>query len=173
MSITTFARRNFDDLWIVLRADEELGPINGGFIEDYYGDVGYITLYHVDTEVEYQMAMLPVPEETPEIDNDVFEGTLPLAPMDNGLYEVRFRVTDLVGNRTISNSVQNPFGGERIISLMLNIVEQAYGYVYDIGALIARGGYAVNLARPVVTVPVPRFPASVVVPRSHVYVELD
>jgi hypothetical protein len=170
--VTRFARRNYGQLWIRLQSNEQLGVLDSGYIQDYYGDDGFITLVHLDTGVEYQMAMLPVPEITPEIDNDVFEGTLPLAGMDLGMYEVRFRVVDLLGNYSISNSVQNPFGTERMISLMLDIVEFLYGYVYDVGPLIARGGYELDLSRRHDDVNLGRTDSSIVITRPHVYVEI-
>lgn len=121
--MSTFNRGNFTQLWIKLTSDEPLGVIATDYLEDYYGNDGFITLHHVASSTDYQLAMLPVPEDTPEIPNDVFQGVYsPLSDLADGFYELRFRCRDLVGNYTISNSVAAPVGNERIIVLALQLV---------------------------------------------------
>jgi hypothetical protein len=145
--MTTFARGNFTQLWLKLTSDEPLGVLDTDYLEDYFGNDGFITLYHVGTETNYQVSMLPVPGDTPGVDNDVFSGVYsPLSTLPNGAYELRFRCRDPYGNYTISNSVLNPFGDERVLALMLTLVTSENPYVVGIG-VVARLGFQINVGR--------------------------
>lgn len=144
---TQFNRGNFTELWIKLTSDEPLGPLNGDYLEDYYGNRGFITLHHVDTAQDFQLAMLAVPEETPSIPNDVFQGVYsPLSDLPDGTYQLRFRCKDPWENYTISHSVQNPFGDERVLELSLMLVTAETVTVIGIG-IIARLGMQFHVNR--------------------------
>jgi hypothetical protein len=145
--MSTFNRGNFSQLWIKLTSDEPLGVIETDYLEDYYGNDGFITLRHVDTAADFQMAMVPVPEETPTIPNDIFQGVYsPLSDLPDGYYELRFRCRDVVGNYTISNSVETPAGDERIIALALELITAESVVVIGIG-VVARLGISFDVQR--------------------------
>lgn len=146
--MTTFNRGNFTQLWIKLTSDEPLGVLDTDYLEDYFGNDGFITLFHIGTETNYQVSMLAVPGETPGVDNDVFSGVYsPLSLLPNGAYELRFRCRDPYGNYTISNSVLSPFGDERVLALSLTLVMSENPFVIGVG-VVARLGIQFNVTRP-------------------------
>jgi len=161
MSTFRFARASYTQLWLKIRSDETLGILDSDYLEDYNGVDGQITLHHVATVTDYTVLMSHVPGETPTIPFDVFQGVYsPLADLPDGIYELRFRCRDVMGNYTIVNSVQNPFGGERILSLNLEIVPFLFGYIYQEGSVIARGGITIDLRRGTLNADVSRVPVA-------------
>ncbi|NOZ68024.1 MAG: hypothetical protein GXP46_01945 [Deferribacteres bacterium] len=113
---------------LVIDSDEELGILDSSYIEDYYGIDGQLTLHHQDTAQEFDIVMAPVDGGGP-YPNDHFEGTRDATVMPLGIYEVRGRVRDTVGNYTILTAFQNPNGNERVLELLFSLVE-SLGVVY-------------------------------------------
>lgn len=109
-----------DNLEVVIDSDEELGVLDTGFIEDYYGVDGYLTLYHVGTAQEFSVVMANVAGGGP-YPNDHFEGTRDATAMPLGAYEVRGRVRDVVGNYTILSAFQNPNGNEGVQAITFSL----------------------------------------------------
>lgn len=145
--MSTFNRGNFTQLWIKLTSDEPLGILDTDYLEDYDGNDGFITLHHVATSQDYQLAMLAVPQDTPSIPNDVFQGVYsPLSDLADGEYELRFRCRDPYGNYTISNSVAAPSGEERVINLALVLITAETVKVIGIN-VVARLGMTFNVQR--------------------------
>lgn len=145
--MTTFNRGNFTQLWIRLTSDEPLGVLDTDYLEDYYGNDGFITLYNPTTLGEFQLAMLAVPDITPNVPNDVFQGVYsPLSDLVDGTYELRFRCRDLYGNYTISNSVQSPVGDERVLALAVILITVESPVVIGIG-VHARLGLSFHVQR--------------------------
>lgn len=105
---------------VIIDSDEELGLLDTAYIEDFYGVDGYLTLTHVDSGDEFSIVMANVEGGGP-FPNDHFEGTRDATVMLLGLYEIRGRVVDLVGNYTILSAFQNPIGGEDVQSILFNL----------------------------------------------------
>lgn len=104
------------NLIVTLHSDESLGLLNTAYVEDYDGNEGFVTLHHVIASTDYQMQVFSVPAQTPSIDNDVFQGSLPLAGLPNGVFEIRGRARDTLGNKAIMHAVASPDGDETIRS---------------------------------------------------------
>jgi len=105
-------------------SNEELGILDSSFLEDFYGVDGQLTLYHQDTAQEFDILMLPVVGGGP-YPNDHFEGTRDATVMPLGIYEIRGRCRDTIGNYTIMTAFQNPDGGEQVTELLFSLVENA------------------------------------------------
>lgn len=151
--MTTIYRSNFSTLWVELWADEQLGLLDSAYIEDYNGVDGTVTLHHVPTSTDYQVVMSPYPGETPEVSNDVFKGTVTLASLPDGLFEVRGHARDTAGNSTVLGALAggNP-PGARVLSLQLTIASGSGSRIYTVPTRAAfRAGYAVTAARPVLS----------------------
>lgn len=139
-------RANFTTMTIRLQSNEELGILDSGYLEDYFGNDGQITLYHIDTDTSYPILMVEQPDETPEIPFDVFVGIRSLASLPDGDYEIRGRCRDVVGNYTIMNSINNPLGTENTTELLLTIkTGSAFRYEVVIGNAVIRLGYTVGV----------------------------
>ena len=124
MTTTTTFRRHpkYKYVGVTLTSNEELGVLDSGFLEDYYGADGFVTLRHVATMQDFTVKMDPLYDATPEIDHDVFQGFARLKYMPDGLYELRFRCRDVAGNYIISNGFQNPRGDEKLVHMNLRIM---------------------------------------------------
>ena len=144
--MSTLYRDNFTTLWVELWADEQLGLLDSDYIEDFDGVDGAVTLHHVDTATDYQVAMLPYPGETPGTDNDVFKGTLPLSSLPDGLFEVRGRARDAVENETVMGEIAGGTPpGARVLSLQLTVATGSSPTIYAVPVTAAfRGGYSVT-----------------------------
>ena len=118
-----FPRGSFTNVQIVIRSNEELGILDSGYIEDYDGTDGYVTLRRVSDGSRTSYPAVALPGETPEIDNDVFQITVPLSSLQNEVYELEARVRDITGNYTIIGAVSTPLGGEDLSSLSIEIVD--------------------------------------------------
>lgn len=139
--MTTIYRSVFSTLWITLQASEQLGLISGDYLEDYFGNSGQVSLYHVASDTYYPLVMIEAPLETPGIPHDVFVGQTSLAGLPDGNYQVRGRVRDVVGNYSIIGAVQSPFGDERVVAIPLSILPGS-GATYSLptsGLLVAVG----------------------------------
>ncbi|MEZ0137380.1 MAG: hypothetical protein AB9Q17_02395 [Candidatus Reddybacter sp.] len=128
-------------LWLTLQSSEELGILDTDYIEDYFGNDGQVSLYHISTTTHYAMTMIAQPGETPSVDNDVFKGSYLFSLLPDGDYEIRGRVRDVVGNHTILSAFQTPAGGEGVQALGLTIAD-GFGtiWVIDAGPLLIRTG---------------------------------
>lgn len=111
-------KRTFLD--VIIDSDEELGILDTGYIEDFYGVDDFLTLKHVDTGEEFSIIMANVDNGGP-VPNDHLEGTRDATVMPLGDYEIRGRVVDVVGNVTILTTFQNPIGGEDIQSVLFTL----------------------------------------------------
>ena len=139
--MSTVYRGAFATLWITLQANEQLGVLDSAYLEDYYGNNGQVSLYHVASDTCYPLVMIELTQETPDIPHDVFIGQTSLAGLPDGAFEVRARVRDVVGNYSIISAVQTPIGGERLVAMGFSIATGA-GYIYAVninGALVTLG----------------------------------
>jgi len=137
----TIYRGGMTTLWLTLQSNEQLGILDTGYIEDYYGNDGQVSLYHIGTDTHYPVVMVAQPAQTPGVDNDVFTGSYLFSLLPDGDYEIRGRVRDVVGNYTILSAFQNPAGGEGVQALGLTIAD-GFGTIYVIsaGPLLIRTG---------------------------------
>lgn len=148
--MSTIYRGQFSTLWITLQSNEQLGILDSGYLEDYYGNDGQVTLHHVESSTDYPVLMIEQPAVTPSIPQDVFKGQVSLAGLPNGTYQVRGRCCDTVGNYTILSSVQTPVGDEQILALGFGI-RDGTGLRYQVpvsAGLIRLGFMATTLNRP-------------------------
>jgi hypothetical protein len=113
-------KKTWLDLYI--QSDEELGILDTSYVEDYYGVDGQLTLHHVSTGQEFDILMSEIPGGGPA-PHDYFKGTISVANMPLGLYEIRGRVRDVLGHYTILTSFSSPMGGERVIDLSFILTE--------------------------------------------------
>ena len=139
----TFYRNAFSELWITLSSNEVLGVLDSDYIEDYFGVDGQITVRH-ESGTPYTVLMNAVPEDTPSIPNDVFTGFLDLPSVPDGLYTIQGRVRDVIGNYTILNEVETPFGGENVMTITFIISSDVFGttLVVYIGPVTLTGGFS-------------------------------
>jgi hypothetical protein len=122
-----FRRQDFNQIWITLRSDEILGALDSSYIQDYFGNQGQITLYHLDTQVRTPIPMEEVigqDDPTPSIPHDVFTGYVDLNVVPDGNYKVEGLVRDISGNYTILSEIEVPQGSERIIDFELRITDE-------------------------------------------------
>jgi hypothetical protein len=118
-----FYRSTFTELWITIQSNEPLAPLDSGYVEDYFGVDGQLTLYNVDTNSRTPVLMSEDTGETPSIPHDVFTGMVDLTLVPNGNYRVEGRVRDVIGNYRILSEVQTPFGGEAVTLYEIIITE--------------------------------------------------
>jgi len=134
-----FARGNFTSAQISIKASEELGLLDTDYVEDYDGVDGYMTLRRLSDDLRVSFPAVAVPAETPDVDNDVWRITVPLASVNNEPYELEGRVRDIIGNYTIFGSVATPIGGEDIESLSIQFIEGfALQYTQLVGSVSVR-----------------------------------
>lgn len=134
-----FPRGVFSDMLLTIKSSEELGVLDSAYVEDYDGVDGYMTLKRLSDSLRVSYPAIAVPDETPQIPNDVWRITIPLSSIDNGFYELEGRVRDLVGNYTIFGAVANPIGGERTTTLTLEVVDGfAVQYTYQTESVSVR-----------------------------------
>ena len=126
-------RGSFSTLWVTLQSNETLGILDNDYLEDYFGNDGQVSLYHIDTDNYYPVVMVEQPLLTPAIPFDVFRGQQALASLPNGSYEIRGRCRDELGHYSIIGAVQTPIGGEDLVTLPLQIVE-GIGPAVSVGA---------------------------------------
>ncbi len=139
LSDVIFPRGNFTDMLLTIKSSEELGILDSGFVEDFDGVDGFMTLRRLSDGLRVSYPAIAVPGETPGIANDVFRITVPLAPIVNGLYELDGRVRDLVGNHTIFGTFASPAGDEDITTLTLEVVDGfTLQYTQVVNSLTAR-----------------------------------
>ena len=137
----TIYRGGMTTLWLTLKSNEALGILDTDYIQDFYSTDGQVSLYHIGTDIHYPVLMIAQPDQTPDVDNDVFMGSYLFNLLPDGDYEIRGRVRDVVGNYTILSAVQTPLGGEGVQALGLTIAS-GFGTIYVIsaGPLLIRAG---------------------------------
>ncbi len=114
-------RGGMTTLWIKLQASEQLGLLSSDYLQDYFGNDGQVTLYHVESDTSFPLVMSEVVTESPTIPHDVFQGPIGIDTLPDGNFEVRGRVRDTADNYTILSAVQSPAGGEAIAVLAFEI----------------------------------------------------
>lgn len=119
--MTVFYRQNFSQLWIKLQSNEALGVLDSDYLEDYFGVDGQVSLLHVPTGQRFAVLMVEVPQETPAVPHDVFQGYRFLSALPDGEYQVQCRVRDVLGNYTVVGDVASPRGDERRIALSFEV----------------------------------------------------
>ena len=128
-----FPRGSFTNMQLRIKSNEELGILDSDYIEDYDGVDGYVTLKRVSDGARVSYPATPLPGETPGINNDVFQITVPLASLNNEVYELEGRVRDIIGNYTVFGSVASPRGDEDLTSLTIEIVDGfSVQYVHNV-----------------------------------------
>ncbi len=134
-----FNKLHYNEIWITLSSNEELGILDSGYLEDYFGVDGQITLINESTLVRTQVLMNEV--NISSLPHDVFTGHVSSNSLPVGFYHIEARVRDVVGNYSIIGEVSSPFGGERIINLSFELIEaaSAEGVIIQIGAMRLMG----------------------------------
>lgn len=146
-SDVVFPRGNFTNMQLRIKSNEELGILDSDYVEDYFGTDGFLTLRRLSNNDRVSYPVTALPAETPAIDNDVFQITVPLSSLLNEVYAVEGRVKDIVDNYTIIGAVQTPIGGEGLSSLTVEIVDGfSIQYVHRIGAYTLRPAQQVDIA---------------------------
>lgn len=116
-----FRRTGFSELWITIQSEEPLGLLDTGYIENYFGVDGQLTLRKMADDTRISFAMAEDVSQTPTIPHDVFTGFIDLSALDDGIYRVEGRVRDNVGNYRILSEVQAPFGTEDVTLFEIEI----------------------------------------------------
>lgn len=103
MQTLTFKRKtNLNELVVVITATEPLAILNvGGYIADYFGNPHKATLRNLQTNIRQSMNFSSSTA-------NVLSGVTPLSSIVDGVYVFEGWIEDLVHNRTIIGSVQNP-----------------------------------------------------------------
>lgn len=117
-----FYRGGFHDLVITLSSNKPLGIFSSGYLQNYSGLDGYITLRD-QTGVAHDMPMAEVALSAEPAPHEVFTGSLPLSTLPDGNYSVQCRVRDPYGNYTVVGAVASPIGTETVESITFSIVE--------------------------------------------------
>ncbi|MBL4781659.1 MAG: hypothetical protein JKX92_05400 [Porticoccaceae bacterium] len=139
--MATIYRGGMTTLWLTLQSNETLGILDSAYIEDYFGNDGQVSLYHIASGTYYPVVMITQPAQTPTIGNDVFIGSYLFSLLPDGVYQIRGRVRDISGNYTILSTLQTPTGGEGVQTLGLTIASGfATIYVINAGPLVIRTG---------------------------------
>lgn len=144
----TFYRGRYSDLVIGIRSSEELGIIDTGYIEDYYGSDGFVSAFHLLSGVRYTIPVSEVPGETPAVPHDFFRGTIGLSNIPDGEYELQYRLKDIDGNWIMSGRVQTPNGLEKVVTLRFYIQSGFTTlHVVPTSSLVVRGALRVRCKR--------------------------
>ncbi len=116
-----FYRAAYHDLVITLSSDKMLGFLTTGYLQNYSGLDGYITLRD-QAGVAHDMPMAEVALSAEPAPHEVFTGSLPLSTLPDGQYSVQCRVKDIVGNYTIVGAVASPIGTETVEVITFAII---------------------------------------------------
>jgi hypothetical protein len=116
-----FHRQGYSEIWITLQSNETLGILDSGYLEDYFGVNNQLTLYNPLEDTRVPILMAEIPEVTPSIANDVFQGVIDLTTTPNGIYRVEGRVKDVFDHYTILSEVESPLGGENVVLFEIKI----------------------------------------------------
>ncbi len=104
--MTTFYRGGFQELWLTLSSDEALGLLDTGYLQDWSGQDGSVSLLHLHTGQRFPVPMAPAPPDSAAN----FRGWVALEGLPSGSYAIQGRVRDLVGNITILGAFHAPDG---------------------------------------------------------------
>lgn len=126
--ISQFPRGAYSQIAITLTSNETLGILDSGYLEDWDGNDGQLSLYHAATNTRYPLLLTEVISETPTVSKDVFRGFFALAGKPDGLYAIQGRIRDIAGNYTILSAIANPNGTEQILELGIEIIS-GYGII--------------------------------------------
>ena len=135
----------FSTLWLTLASNEVLGILDTGYLEDFFGADGQVTVHHIEGGTDYPVVMVEQPAQTPGTANDVFMGQLALASIPDGHYEIRGRCRDTGGNYSILGSVDSPLGGEQVLALPFEVKEGAGLHYPAAGAKLKRPALSFRL----------------------------
>jgi hypothetical protein len=116
-----FNRQSYSELWITIQAGESLSVLDSGYIEDYFGTDGQLTLRNMADDTRISFAMTEDVDETPFVSHDVFTGFVDLTVLPDGIYRVEGRVRDSLGNYRILSDFQNPSGTEDVTLFEIEI----------------------------------------------------
>ena len=144
--MVTFARGAYSTLHLRLSASEQLELLDSGYLEDYYGNDGFLTLVNLDTLQEQMIPVAALPSETPDVPNDVFELVLPLEFLPNGEFELRGRAVDVAGNATVITSFNSPQPGAAVQAFAFRLQDGTLAVPRDL--LLARPPRRVYSVRP-------------------------
>lgn len=122
MATTTFYRASFSTMTLQLAFSEALGLLDTDRIEDYNGNDGQVTMYHRDTAASYPVVMTHDAAQTPGTPFDVYVGPFTLTGRPSGIYEVRGRVRDTLGNYAILTAFGVASPGD-VRELLVDIVD--------------------------------------------------
>ena len=125
--MNVFRRGDFNQIWITLRSDEVLGILDSGYVEDYYGNQGQITLHHLESGIRVPILLnelIGQDDPTPSLPHDVFSGYLELSGLQDGSYKIEGKVRDTVGNYTILSTCQEYSQNDRIVQFDLRITDE-------------------------------------------------
>lgn len=118
-----FYRSEFNEVVFTLKSNEQLGLLNTSYIQDFYGNDGFVSIQNKSTKIIYQIEVKEVTAATPNTPNDAFRGVAPLSLFPNGNYRILCRLKDLLGNYSIIGEVSSPFGNETIYNIEFDILE--------------------------------------------------
>lgn len=114
-----FFRGGFQELWITLSSDEPLGLLDTAFLEDWAGQDGQVSLFHILTGKRVPVLMAPSPGGS----RANFVGKVALSALSLGVYSIQGRVRDLAGNVTVLGSYHALGGSERILHLDFELAD--------------------------------------------------
>src|ERR1051326_2911980 len=120
-----FNRQQYSQLWITLRSDESLSVLDTGYMEDYFGVDGQLTLRSMEDDTRTPFMMNENTSITPSVPHDAFEGYVDLTGLPDGTYRVEGRVRDTLGHYRILSEVQSSLGTESISLFEILITPEA------------------------------------------------
>lgn len=104
--------------------------LDSGYLEDYFGTDGQLTLYNPLEDTRVPIMMNEVSGATIETDNDVFQGVIDLTTTPNGLYRVEGRVKDVFDHYTILSEVESPLGTENVVLFEVKITATEIIFIF-------------------------------------------
>jgi hypothetical protein len=132
-----FLRGSFQELWLTLLSYEPLGILDTGFLEDWFGQDGQVSLLHVPSGRRFPVPMTSMPADS----QGNFIGSVPLAALANGIYAIQGRVRDRVGNVTVLGDYHAMDGSERVLPLGFELADSAVVVpVVRLGPVVLQGG---------------------------------
>lgn len=120
--VDVFYRQLYQQLAVTLTSNEVLGVLDSGFLEDYFGTDGQVTLHHLPSDQRFALLMGESPNEAAP--HEVFVGQDDLSLLPDGEYRIEGRVRDVVGNYTILSAFAAPRGDEQTLTLAFSIIER-------------------------------------------------
>lgn len=137
----TFYRAQNTQLWLTLTSNEILGVLDSGYIEDYFGVDGQVTIRNVGTGERFVVLMNEVSGDVP---HETFRGFIPTSILSDGRYQLEGRVRDRLNNYTILSEVENPLGSERVLPIEFFVYEGQPIFITLQGVLSLRMGFSLR-----------------------------